>query len=115
MTWKYFTRDEFACKETGENRIQPSFIDRLDALREACGFAFQITSGYRSPRHSIEAAKDRPGTHAQGIAADIAVSNGIQRRRIVEKALEQGFKGIGVAKEFVHVDDRQGTAVMWTY
>ena len=26
MTFKYFTLDEFACKHTGENKIEPEFI-----------------------------------------------------------------------------------------
>ena len=59
--------------------------------------------------------KKTPGTHTQGIAADIVVSGGVQRRVLVEKALELGFNGIGVAKTFVHVDIRTTTPVIWTY
>ena len=77
--YKYFSRDEFACQVTGENEIEDELILALDELREACGFPFVITSGYRSPQHPIELGKIKPGTHAQGIAADIAVSSGIQR------------------------------------
>ena len=112
---KYFSYDEFKCKETGENKIKPDFVARLDLLREACGFPFVITSGYRSPEHSIEAAKEKPGTHAQGIAADIAVKNGIERGKIVRAAIDLGFTGIGVAKDFVHVDIRGGELVVWRY
>lgn len=115
MTYKYFDISEFACQETGENEIKPELVHSLDTLREACGFAFKITSGYRSPRHSIEAKKSKPGTHAEGIAADIAVSDGIQRRKIVEEALRLGFSGIGVAHTFVHVDIRRSEPVIWTY
>jgi len=115
MTYKYFSEDEFKCQETGENEIKPEFIHCLDKLREACGFPFVITSGYRSPKHSIEAKKAAPGTHAQGIAADIAVSGGVQRRKVIEEALKLGFGGIGVAKTFVHVDIRTTEPVIWTY
>jgi hypothetical protein len=34
---------------------------------------------------------------------------------IVHWALKMNFGGIGVAKGFVHVDDRKTTPVMWTY
>ena len=116
---KYFNRDEFACQYTGNNEIQDEFIERLDELREACGFPFIITSGYRDPSHPIEAKKTKAGTHAQGIAADIKVTNGYQRFRIVEKAIALGFTGIGVARGFVHVDirspDDTTPYVMWTY
>ena len=115
MTYKYFTEQEFVCQETGENEIVPEFIHRLDELRELCGFPFTITSGYRSPQHSIEAAKAAPGKHSEGIAADVRVVDGVQRRTIIEKALTLGFGGIGVAKSFVHVDIRVSTPVVWTY
>lgn len=112
---KYFSYDEFKCKETGENKIKPDFVARLDLLREACGFPFVITSGYRSPSHSAEKAKEKPGFHAQGIAADIAVKNGIERGKIVRAAIDLGFTGIGVASDFIHVDTRDGELVLWGY
>ena len=115
MSYKYFKVGDFDCQQTGENRMEPEFIERLDELREACGFPFIITSGYRDPSHSIEANKVNPGTHAQGIASDIKVSGGGQRRILVEKAIELGFSGIGVAKGFVHVDIRNNVAVIWSY
>ena len=112
---KYFSYDEFKCKETGENKIKPDFVARLDLLREACGFPFVITSGYRSPNHSAEKAKEKPGVHAQGIAADIAVKNGIERGKIVRAAIDLGFTGIGVANSFIHVDTRVGELILWGY
>lgn len=113
--FKYFDLSEFNCKETGENEMSEEFIHKLDGLREACGFPFTITSGYRSESHSVEARKAKPGQHTMGIACDIAVSNGVQRMTIVKTALEQGFTGIGVAKGFVHVDTRDTTPVLWCY
>ena len=110
-----FKISEFDCKHTGENRMNPWFLSLLDALRNECSFPFVITSGYRSPKHPIEAAKDSPGTHAQGIAADIRVRNGTERMLIVKNALKLGFSGIGVAKDFVHVDTRETSEVMWVY
>jgi uncharacterized protein YcbK (DUF882 family) len=118
---KYFTRQEFACQYTGKNEISSELIDKLDELREACGFSFIITSGYRDATHPVEAKKAKPGTgtHAQGIAADIKVNNGLQRFKIVEKAIALGFTGVGVARSFVHVDirspDDTTPFVMWTY
>ena len=98
-----------------QNEMDLDFIRDLDELRDACGFPFIITSGYRSPRHSIEAKKEKPGMHAHGIAADIQVKDGHERMLIVWKAIEMGFNGIGVAKTFVHVDTRNSTPVMWVY
>ena len=116
MTFRYFTREEFDCQETGENEMEDEFIHALDALRHECGIPFRITSGYRSPRHSLEAAKPGgPGQHARGIAADIAVSNGTERFIIASNAFKLGFSGVGTASGFIHVDIRQTTPKHWTY
>ena len=115
MDFRYFTIEDFACSETGENGIQPEFVSALDDLRHECGFPFVVTSGFRSVDHSIEKTKKVGGRHTRGDAADIQVTNGLQRMAIVRKALEHGFKGIGVAKSFVHLDTRDSEPVMWTY
>jgi uncharacterized protein YcbK (DUF882 family) len=94
--------------------MEAEFMELVDELRHQCGFPFVITSGYRSPQHPIEAKKDKPGTHAQGIAADIKVINAADRFSL-SKALELGFTGIGVENGFVHVDTRGSTSVMWLY
>ena len=113
--FKYFKLEDFDCKETQENEMDTGFIEKLDQLREVCGFPFYVTSGYRSVKHSAEESKAVPGTHTQGIAADIAVAGGVQRITIIQNALALGFTGIGVAKGFVHVDTRETTAVLWCY
>ena len=112
--FKYFKIEDFDCKETGENAISVDFIHSLDQLREACNFPFIITSGYRSKEHSVEKRKQNPGTHAQGIAADIKVSGGAQRLAIVKHASAMGMS-VGVAKTFVHVDIRKTPAMCWCY
>ena len=113
--FKYFKIEDFDCQETCENDMSEQFIHSLDQLRAACGFPFIVTSGYRSPTgHSIEKAKNSQGTHAQGIAADIAVNGGVERRAIVNHALAMGMS-VGVAKTFVHVDIRKTTPVLWCY
>jgi len=112
---KYFDLDEFACKHTMQNLIDPNFVEALDELREICGFPFIITSGYRSPAHPVEAKKRKGGVHTRGIAADIAVKDGRERGIIVRNAIDLGFMGIGVASSFIHVDTREGPLVMWSY
>ena len=113
--FKYFKLEDFECSETGENDISHDFVHKLDELRAACGFPFHITSGFRSKNHSREKSKQNPGSHAQGIAADIAVQGGAQRMKVVQMALELGFSGIGVANGFIHVDVRDTTSVLWCY
>lgn len=95
--------------------MSPEFLTKLDELREVCGFSFHVNSGFRHLTHPEEIKKDVPGTHAQGIAADIRIRGGAQRFKIVSEALKLGFNGIGVANTFVHVDTRKGPQMMWKY
>ena len=117
MTYKFFRLEEFNCTHTNLNEMDHEFLVKLDELRERVGFPFIITSGYRDATHPAEARKAEPGTgtHCQGIAADIKVSNGFERMNIVHEALKLGFGGIGVSKSFIHIDGRKTTPVMWTY
>ena len=106
--WPNFAHRELACSETGECEMDPAFMDRLQLLRNHYGHALRITSGYRSPAHSIEAAKKAPGTHPKGRAVDIACA-GVDAYDIPTEALVCGFTGIGVKQKrerrFLHLDD----------
>ena len=106
--WPNFSFTEMACSETGECAMDETTMDRLQLLRSHYGSPLTITSGYRSPRHSIEAAKAAPGTHAKGRAADIACA-GADAFEILTEALVVGFTGIGVQQKgehrFLHLDD----------
>jgi zinc D-Ala-D-Ala carboxypeptidase len=113
-----FSKSEFRCKETGENGMQPEFMALLQQLRNRYGKPMLISSGYRSPRHSIEARKAQAGTHAQGIACDVAVS-GADAQLLVKLALDLGFTGIGVSQKaggarFIHLDTAPRRAI-WSY
>ena len=55
--FKYFKLEDFDCQETGDNEMDAEFIHKLDQLREACGFPFIITSGFRSKDHSSKQTK----------------------------------------------------------
>ena len=110
-----FSKSEFDCQETGENNMQPIFLYELQKLRDSYGKPITITSGYRSPNHSIEKKKQRPGTHAQGIAADSAVY-GLDRYILLKLAFAQGcFTGIGVDKHFIHLDISTERKAVWSY
>ena len=113
--WQNFSRDEMACKHCGICDLQPAFMDLLQALRTAWGGPLRVTSGYRCPQHPVEAAKEAPGAHTLGCAADIGVS-GQRALRLLSVALkgfddqDWDFQAVGVqqkgpwAKRFLHLD-----------
>ena len=97
-----FIKSEFDCQETGENDMRPEALALFQAIRDQFG-PLIVTSGYRSHRHSIERAKDRPGSHAAGLAADFRCGPA-DRYRLVKIALDCGALGIGVHDRFIHID-----------
>lgn len=118
--YKYFTKEEFECKNTGNCLMQKDFMDQLTILRETIGRPFIISSGYRDPSHPIEARKKKPGQHTKGNAVDLLV-NGPHAYEIIKEAMAMGvFKGIGFQQKgahstrFIHLDTRTEPAV-WSY
>lgn len=110
MWTKELSKREFDCKHTGKNEMKPEFIEALQRVRIKCGFAFNITSGYRDKSHPEEAKKKTPGYHTHGIAVDIACHSD-QAYWLLKYAYEEGFTGIGLSQEanqarFVHLDMR---------
>tara|TARA_Y100000994_G_scaffold149777_1_gene122670 strand:+ start:274 stop:648 length:375 start_codon:yes stop_codon:yes gene_type:complete len=121
--FKFFKRDEFACKcGCGTNRISDEIIMVCDSLRGECGFPFVISSGYRCEDHPIEAVKSQPGAHQGGMAADIACS-GDRAQTLIRHALNYGITRIGInqkgshSSRFVHidVDNSRVSPAIWTY
>lgn len=111
-----FSNEELMCKcGCGKNDVNLEALQKLQELREKIGKPLTLTSAYRCSQHPVERIKVTPGRHHEGVAFDIKVKGGIERREIVQVAMEMGWNGIGVHDEFVHIDDRPTTEVIWVY
>ena len=124
MKNNYFSKEELSCRHCGEYKFDEGFLELLNGIREECGFPLPVTSGYRCPKHPIEAAKKRPGAHSSGRAVDIKVS-GERAHKLVSVALAMGVPRIGVKQKsgseiydrFIHLDwdiTLPGPAI-WSY
>lgn len=116
-----FKPAEFKCSHCGSEGIQEKLLDKLQAMRTEYGKPMRITSGYRCPKHPVEAVKSVPGAHALGLAADIGVE-GAEAHQVLTLAMKHGFTGVGVQQKgtgrFIHVDVRSGelpTPAVWSY
>lgn len=116
-----FTLKEFACKcgcDSDGSEMDDSILQAVQDFRTALKFPFPITSGYRCPKHPVEASKSAPGAHSRGVAVDIGVQ-GEQALKLLKLALNDGrINGVGVnqkgAGRFIHLDTDPRTAI-WTY
>jgi zinc D-Ala-D-Ala carboxypeptidase len=120
----YFRPHEFRCRHCGIERMLPSFMDKLLAVRLEYGRPMIISSGYRCYDHPIEVAKNtRSGAHPLGCAGDVLVY-GSYAVDLLEIGLRHGMTGIGVKQtgdvrmRFIHFDtmSRTGTPrAIWSY
>lgn len=109
-----FTYKEMACQHCGEINLSKDFLRELQLLRDAYGKPMKITSGYRCPKHPIEAKKSSPGYHYSKGAVDVAVS-GEDAVKLLGFALNRGWTGIGVnTPSFIHLD-RRSNPTIWKY
>ncbi len=122
---KHFKLEEFACKHCGQVQMDETFLEKLDELRERCGFPFVITSGYRCPEHNrVVSNTGLLGPHTTGRAADVKV-RGRQAMLLIYEALDMGvFTGIGLNQKgtgrYVHLDTlangpNSPRPTIWTY
>lgn len=111
--YTYFTNKELACKcgvcGRGEADMSPSFMAKLEAIREECGFPLPVTSGFRCQAHNAKVSgTGLHGPHTTGHAVDIRIDRA-QAHKFLGTALRYGMTGVGVSQKgrarFIHVDD----------
>ena len=98
------------------DKMDKTFLLKLDEARERAGIPFVINSAYRSPEHPLS-IKNPTSSHIKGLAVDISVTNSRQRFIVLNTLLEVGFTRIGIADTFIHVDldNEKSKEVIWTY
>ena len=121
-TTKNFSAMELCCSCCGENRMEESFLLRLQAVRDAFAYPMHVNSAYRCSAFNMRISKTGAnGPHTTGRAIDIGVA-GKDALRLVALALKHGMTGIGLSQKgdytsrFLHMDDlTEGRPHTWTY
>lgn len=113
---EHFSRAELSCKHCGKCDIQQPFLDKLELLRVKWGKPLHLASAYRCPEHNA-ASKGAPSSyHIRGQAVDLAWStlSGKEKADLLRLAINV-FTGIGLHKQFLHIDNRDGGQIVWFY
>ena len=110
--WKSFSPAEIACRGTGQLKLHPEALDKLQALRDRLGKPLIVRSAYRSPTHNRNVGGAPRSKHMDGTAFDIAMSNH-DPVKFAEAARAVGFLGFGTYPRsgFMHID--LGPARSW--
>ena len=112
----HFTFDELKCPCCGKATMDPRFMIMLESLRVQFDKPIKINSAFRCPDYNAKLADHSPTSkHLIGCAADIAVSASDDRYKLLSLAFNIGFNGIGIGKNFIHVDSRLDARRVWVY
>ena len=124
--WPHFTPYEMRCRGTGGLVAVPSFLDKMERLREEFNRPLSVTSGYRAPQYNERVSSSgRDGPHTTGRAIDIAI-RGAEAFHLLNMADRYEFTGVGVKQSgdfsgrFIHLDDLSATPLrprpwVWSY
>ena len=111
---KYFSKEEFRMgNENVFDKMDNDFLCLLDELRLYVEEPLHITSSYRSESYNKSIGGSKKSQHLKGNAVDLSCDNGTLRKKIVHVGLDLGLS-VGVAKTFIHVDNRD-KQIVFTY
>jgi hypothetical protein len=120
----HFKESEFdSPDDPGSGRhIDSKLVNRLDMMREFCGFPFHINSGVRTKQHNAEVGGKDNSEHLIQIdglahAVDIACPDSAKRYLMIQAALKYGIRRIGIGDNFIHFGNwyQHPQDVIWTY
>lgn len=114
---KNFSTLEFECPcDCIDQRISLQLIDNLQKVRDAVQDSIVVTSGYRCSSYQEALTKRgyqtaKNSQHLLGNAADIWARNLTK----LELEVHKHFMATGIARSFIHVDERRDKIRLWQY
>jgi len=116
---KYFKLEEFdSPDEPGSGKhMHQEILYMLDAVRKEYGKPIKINSGYRTEARNKKIGGVPNSSHLKGLAVDISCKSSKDRFALVNLLLKAGFKRIGIAGSFIHVDidKTKSQNLIWGY
>jgi zinc D-Ala-D-Ala carboxypeptidase len=100
-----------------EDNMNVAFLAKLDEARRIAGIPFHINSAFRTPEKNAEVGGKSNSSHLRGLAVDISTTDSRTRFIVLQSLIAAGFTRMGVASNFIHVDDdkEKSQNVVWTY
>jgi len=112
--WPSFSEAEMTCRcGCGRADMNAGFMNLLQGIRDQLARPLVVTSGFRCPEHNAAVGGKPSSQHLIGRAADI-VTNANLAHCLVRAAIPL-MRGVGIGAIFIHLDNRDGLPVLWTY
>lgn len=112
---RYFSPEEFTMDgKVVFDWMDATFLIKLDECRHLANVTFKLSSSYRSTEKNKAVGGAKNSMHLKGRAVDILVSSDSQRWAIVNAAVQLGLS-VGIMKNAVHIDNRDGNKVLFHY
>jgi len=107
-------------RNKGVCMVRAEAMDSLQGFREFLGVPLLVNyggmrfRGYRDFEENEEVGGSRYSMHVQGVAFDVTV-RGMDSKSLYMGALDYGWRGVGLYRNFVHVDLRElvGGVMTW--
>ncbi len=77
--WRNFSPAEIACRGTGQLKLHPEALDKLQALRDRLGKPLIVRSAYHSPEHNRAVGGARASKHMDGTEEGAGDTDGVVR------------------------------------
>ena len=115
--WPHFSIGELNCRCrgrfcAGQYWHDPPFLDALEALRAHVDQPLVINSGHRCAQWNGAVGGAALSRHKR-LAVDVSL-RGHDRHALLAAAEATGFRGLGLARSFLHLDRRARPAT-WFY
>ena len=105
---RYFTDEEIKCKcGCGLIMYVPYFFYKVNTLRDIVGQPLRVNSWCRCAIHNLSVGGSLTSSHLKGLAVDLSIPTEYIKYRVLLAAGEVHFRGVGVGKNFIHLDDDQ--------
>lgn len=119
---KELTDQELACKCCGKVKFDNNSKEKHEKLIYFLSWHPGISSACRCLNHNKEIGSKDTSAHVftveiNSTGIDYKIKNSWERYEVVAAAIKAGFRRIGVAKTFVHVDDQpdKPKPLIWLY
>ena len=91
-------------------------MERLEYARSMSDCPFIVNSAFRTVEYELAHNRSGSSSHCKGLAVDLHCISDRARCTIVKCLLRAGFRRIGIAKTFIHVDyDKSKNDAIWLY